>query len=94
MPEPLLTVSNHHVPSCGLPPTINGDEDCYVGYFVNTHGEQSIFKYDRETKRAVVLMGDAGWEAEYQVVDGTARGLLVNTPELLWIMACWLAATS
>ena len=44
MSEPLLTIRNHHSPTCGDPPIVNEeDRDTYIGYFENQHGEQWVF---------------------------------------------------
>jgi hypothetical protein len=92
MYEPLLTIRNHHSPSCGDPPIV-GDEagDCYVGYFENRYGEQWIFTFDRDTKAAVLRGGDAGWNSGFSVIDGVAGGLILNHEEQLWLRACWEA---
>ena len=90
----IFTVTNNHVASCGEPPFFDGNErDAYVGYFKNEHGEQAIFHYDRESKKATLRMGDAGWESVYEVKDGRVPGLILNRPEQLWVSACWEAAT-
>ncbi len=48
--RPLFTVSNHHAPHCGAPPAVTGDEPgVYHGYFENSHGEQFVFLYRRNT---------------------------------------------
>ncbi len=39
-------------------------------------------------------MGDAGWEDPYEVRNGIVPGLILNRPELMWLMACWEAATA
>jgi hypothetical protein len=92
MPEPLFTVSNHHTPSCGEPPIVDGDAPhTYHGYFENGHGEQAMYRYDHETGEATVQLGDAGWGNAYRVVDGRAQGVILGEAEALWIRACWLA---
>ncbi len=94
MAEALFKVSNHHTEACGDPPCVDGDaEDRYVGYFVNEHGEQSVYEHDRETGHATLRMGDASWGEHYRVVEGTAIGLNVSKPEAMWVEACWKAAT-
>jgi hypothetical protein len=92
--RPLFTVTNHHAERCGDPPFYDGDEDgAYVGYFTNLHGEQAIFHYDYETKRATLRMGDADWGREYVVTDGHVAELKLDRPEQFWLGACWEAAT-
>ena len=57
---PLFSVANHHVDSCGTPPQIDeSTPNRYLGYFENEHGEQTIFIYDRTTKKGTLYMGDA-----------------------------------
>ena len=37
MSEPLLKILNHHSPSCGDPPIIDGEEsNNYLGYFIQS----------------------------------------------------------
>jgi hypothetical protein len=41
MPEPILTIYNHHTAGCGTPPAFTGKgADVYIGYFENRHGKQ------------------------------------------------------
>jgi hypothetical protein len=92
--EPLLRVRNHHSPSCGDPPIINGDDaDTYIGYFENAFGEQWTFVYSRKKQRAVLRGGDVGWNTELEVRDGFVQGLSLGPAEAMWLTACWLAAT-
>lgn len=90
--RPLFRASNHHTGSCGEAPSIDGDQPGkYVGYFVNEHGEQSIYTYDVETDAATLRMGDSGWQAPRPVVNGEVDGLLLTKAELTWLRACWMA---
>jgi hypothetical protein len=90
----LLTISNHHTGHSGTPPTFDGDDPaCYHGYFVNEHGEQAVFVYNRSTATARLWQGDAGWEEPCEVKDGRAEGRLLTPAELLWLQAVWQAAT-
>lgn len=92
--EPLLRVNNHHAPSCGDPPIVNGDDpDTYLGYFENAFGEQWTFSYSRKAQRAVLRGGDVGWNTELVVRDGVVPGLSLGAAEAMWLTACWLAAT-
>jgi hypothetical protein len=72
MSEPLLSIRNHHAPTCGDPPIVNSDDpNVYIGYFENEHGEQWIFTGDRTTRRVELCGGDAGWTKTYAVThDG------------------------
>lgn len=90
---PLFTVTNHHVEDCGEPPSVDGDDGQYHGYFVNQYGEQAVFTYDYATKRGILRMGDAGWAEEYEVKRGwRPRDLFLSEEEQWWLFACWRAA--
>ncbi len=92
MSEPLLKIENHHSAACGDPPIIDGSaEDCYVGYFENSFGEQWIFKLDRQTGRATLQGGDVGWNTKFEVTNGAVADLILGKEELFWLQACWLA---
>lgn len=92
--QPLFAVSNHHVPSCGTPPQIDGDTPKRrYSYFENEHGEQAIFEYDLETNTGTLWMGDAGWEESHVVLNGFVPDLVLSPSEALWVGACWYAAT-
>lgn len=95
MSEPLLKIRNHHSPSCGDPPIVEGESsNGYIGYFENSHGEQWIFTHNRATGKAVLRGGDAGWNSGFSVVDGVVEGLILNSEEQLWLRACCSAAKS
>jgi len=66
---------------------------CTQGDIENQHGEQAVFIYDRG-QRAVLHLGDAGWEMPHEVVDGAAPDLILSETERLWVRACWQAATA
>ena len=92
MPEPLFKVSNRHAASCGGPPAVDADVPGeYHGYFINEHGEQTIYVYDHATGEATIRMGDAGWNNVLRVVDGRVAGVTVDRAEAAWIRTCWLA---
>jgi len=90
---PILQIRNHHVASCGTPPRIEERPHQYLGYFENEYGEQMIFLFDQDNGTGMLYAGDAGWETPYEVVDGVAINLVMNREELLWLQACWKAAT-
>ncbi len=93
--ELIFTARNRHVPACGTPPQIDSNAPgFYNGYFQNAHGEQLLFQYDRETRTGTVWHGDAGWDNTHNVVDGAAPSLVLDEAEVLWLKACWLAATA
>ena len=91
--NPLFTVSNHHTGSCGRSPGINGDRpNCYHGYFENALGEQFVFVYDRDTGKADLWCGDAGWGKPFAVANGLPEGLILCPEEQTWLRTCWSAA--
>jgi hypothetical protein len=90
----MLRIHNHHTANCGDPPIVDGDDPAlYIGYFVNPFGEQWIFTYHRETKRAELRGGDVGWNERFVVKEGTADRLTLGQEEAAWLAACWRAAT-
>lgn len=90
----LLQVRNHHTSEAGTPPRISdNDPNRYIGYFENPYGEQAVFVFDRTTQTAAVYLGDAGWETGHAVIDGLVPDLVLGAAELLWLQACWQAAT-
>jgi len=91
----LLQVRNRHSPEAGTPPRIADDLDAnqYVGYFENGYGEQALFVYDRDAGTGRLYLGDAGWETAYAVINGGVPDLVLSENELLWVRACWQAAT-
>jgi hypothetical protein len=91
MSDSLLQIWNHHVAECGGPP-IATDEKCYVGYFENAHGEQWVFTFDRESKKAELRGGDIGWNDVREVRGGQVPGLILSADERLWLQACCAAA--
>jgi hypothetical protein len=92
---PLFQVGNHHSAASGTPPHLADlSTSQYLGYFENTYGEQAIFVYDRNSRTAVLYLGDAGWQIRHVVVDGAVPELLLSETELEWLRACWRAATA
>ena len=66
----------------------------YLGYFENDYGEQALFVYDRDSRQAILYLGDAGWQTRHVVVDGGVPDLVLSETERLWVGACWQAATA
>ncbi len=94
MSDAMLKIRNHHNPSCGDPPIVDGIANShYIGYFENAFGEQWIFTLDHESGKAVLRGGDVGWNSEFEVIGGQAADLVLGNEELLWLQACWLAAS-
>jgi hypothetical protein len=91
----LFHVRNYHSAASGTPPHIDDlSRDQYLGYFENDYGEQAIFVCDRDSSQAALYLGDAGWETPHAVIDGAVPDLVVSETELLWLHACWQAATA
>jgi len=90
----ILQLTNRHAASCGAPPRIAERPGRYIGYFENEFGEQWVFVLDHDSAAGVLRGGDADWEREYKVVDGIAEGLILDPPEIVWLRACWAAATA
>ena len=92
--SPLFQVRNHHSASSGPPPHIDDvGPNQYLGYFENQYGEQAVFIYDRDSTKAILYLGDAGWETQHAVVNGAVPDLVLSDTERLWVRACWQAAT-
>ena len=93
---PLFQVRNHHSADCGPSPHVDDvGSNHYLGYFENQHGEQAVFIYNHDdSRKAVVYLGDAGWETPHAVVDGAVPDLILSETEQLWLRACWQAAAA
>ncbi len=92
---PLFQVRNHHSAASGTPPHIDDSRPGqYLGYFENEHGEQAVFVYERDSSRAIVYQGDAGWETPHAVIDGAVPDLILSATERLWVSGCWQSATA
>ena len=90
----LLQVRNRHSAEAGSPPHIDDvSADQYVGYFENRYGEQALFVYDPDARTGTLYLGDAGWQTGHAVIDGAVPDLVLDEAELLWLRACWQAAT-
>lgn len=90
--DPLIQIRNHHSLSCGDPPKVDGTSGKqYIGYFENPFGEQWIFIYDRDDRRAILRGGDVGWNTQLEVLDGAVPNLVLGKAEQLWLQACWTA---
>lgn len=94
MGKEFFIMENKHVESCGIPPVIKNEKsDQYFSYFENEHGEQWVFVYDPEIKKAELRGGDAGWDNVFIVENGQAKELVLNLNEKEWLQACWKSAT-
>lgn len=92
MSEPLLKICNHHSPTAGDPPIVDGEADHnYIGYFENRYGEQWIFTMDRKTGKAILRGGDVGWNVHFDVTDGDTGDLILGQDERHWLQACLMA---
>ena len=92
MSEPLLKIRNRHTVGCGDPPIFNNDDENYIGYFENQHGEQWVVSFHRKIGRAELRGGDIGWNTSVEVrLDGMVDGVTLNSAEQHWLMACLAA---
>lgn len=96
MDKPVIfTARNKQSEACGTPPQIDANTPTrYHAYFENASGEQLIFIYDRETEAGTLYHGDLGWEQPQPVVEGKCPSVLLDEAEMLWLRACWMAATA
>ena len=94
----LLTISNHHVRECGLPPEINHtvEDGRFVSYFENVFGEQFLLVVDRQARRGRLYAGDCGWESPFEIEDGQFVSPLpiLSEGEFRWLSACLSEAFS
>ena len=51
--NPLFIVHNHHVASCGEPPSLDGDDGRYYAYFENSYREQLVYVCDPTTRDVI-----------------------------------------
>lgn len=82
-----LTIKNHHVESCGLPPVLAGGEGYYLSYFENEHTEQWVFVKDFASGVFYVAGGDIGWDNRLVGAEAVG-GIVLNWPERFWVLAC------
>jgi hypothetical protein len=96
----VLTIKNKHIEMSGQPPNLMAD-GFYTGYFENEHGEQMVFKYDRDKKEGKLWCGDWGWSdvvavkfkepPDFKIILEPER--IINEQEEWWLSVCWWAAT-
>jgi len=93
----VLHIPNRHVPSCGVPPGIEGGPECRLGYFENRWGEQFVLEYDPDREHPRLWGGDLGWgspsyvkryEGECIAVTRQGRPLFLSAEELDWLTCC------
>jgi hypothetical protein len=91
----LFCVRNKQSASSGEPPSFDGNTpNRYHSYFENGYGEQLVFIYDRESDTATLYHSDLGWEHPRPVEEGgRCPSIVLDQAEMLWLRACWLAAT-
>ena len=88
----VIQVNNGHIASCGLPPAVIVEvgSALYYGYFMNEHGEQWVFEYNRETRVAVLRGGDLGWDRVVTLKGpGDFGDVALCSSERAWLNACW-----
>lgn len=91
LPLRVSSLPNHVAPRRDELPRVDDASGEYVGYFVNEHGEQSVYSYDGRTGEATVRPGNAGSEIAQPIVNGEAAGVVLTEAERVWVRACWLA---
>jgi hypothetical protein len=93
MKPPFFVIRNKHTSSCNDPPAVDNDvEGKYFGYFENRQGEQWVFVYDPVEKTGELRGGDIGCDTVVAVRDGRPS-IVLGEAEVLWLQACWKAAT-
>ena len=95
----IFAMPNHHIESCGTPPSVVGTlgvPHIYHGYFENRHGEQWIFTYDAKRGYGELRGGDSltGWEEVIMVQNGYAINTVLAESERRWLATCWYEATA
>ena len=76
---PLFHGRNRHSAESGTPPHIDDlRPGQYLGYFENDYGEQALFVYARDSRQAILYLGDAGWQTPHAVVDGGVPELVLE----------------
>jgi hypothetical protein len=91
----ILTVYTNHQPDFQAPPGITkrGNDDTYVGYFVNGCGEHYVVSIDRESKTGWLAGHETAWE-RLPIKDGwLSADFALDPNEAQWLRACWRAAT-
>jgi hypothetical protein len=91
----VVTVENHHVSECGIPPNWHhtADSDTYVGYFCNQHGEQWLLIIDPEAQTGELRGGDLGWSKVVPITNGRVDpDVILGAEEHSWLNLCWRAA--
>jgi len=88
--NPILTITNRHVPSCGTPPQID-PEGKRVSYFQNQHGEQWFFISDDESQTGVLTGGDIDWTEHTITWDSPLPEISLSMAETYWLYGCLFA---
>lgn len=74
----MLIIPNHHIASCGVPPTFEEMTYDYLGYFENKEGEQFVFLFRNDTLTGSLYCGDAEWN-EYIISGDQPVDLIMNS---------------
>jgi len=96
MIQTIFGMPNYHGEDSGTPPSLIGTLGApyiYHGYFENCDGDQWIFTYDHESKKALLRGGDVGWGTALQVESGGVVDLVLRKTERDWLSSCWKEAT-
>ena len=65
----------------------------FASRFTNQYGDEWEFEYDYGKRKGLLRGSDVDWRS-YVVIDGQARGLILNEEEIQWLRAKWSEATS
>lgn len=76
----------------GSYPGLSIEQDDYLSYFENAYGEQLIFVYRKGSNKGTLYHSDYDWEA-VEIIDGNTPEMVTDQHELMWLNACWWAAT-
>lgn len=71
---------------------MNREPPTYTSRFTNQYGEKWEFDYFQSKRQGILRGSDVDWQS-YNVVDGHARGLVLNDEEIQWLRRAWAEAT-
>ena len=69
------------------------DPASYISRFTNRYGEEWQFEFDCSRDEGILSGSDVDGQ-KYRVIEGRARGLILNEEEIQWLRKAWLEATS
>lgn len=90
MRTPILTITNHHIPSCGTPLQLS-EAGRRISYYQNQHGEQWFFISDDVTQTGLLTGGDVDWTEHAITWDKPLPKINLDPAETAWLYSCILA---